>query len=138
MACSAPKAPNAKQTSSMRWLPDDPSTELLAKNAELTYDTALPSGRGAARNDSKVMPSSEPQSGIEMLTNNVLESHGGCFKNSSRVMHILLAATWMVTVDPAARRTVAMSDGKDSLCAMMMLPPMVAVFWTNDEATLLR
>ncbi|BAS86777.1 Os03g0790801 [Oryza sativa Japonica Group] len=84
------------------------------------------------------MPSSEPQSGIEMLTSNVLESHGGCFKNSSRVMHILLAATWMVTVDPAARRTVAMSDEKDNLCAMMMLPPMVAVFRTNGEATLLR
>ncbi|BAT09826.1 Os10g0138150 [Oryza sativa Japonica Group] len=139
MACSDPKAPNAKRTSSIRWLPDAASNELLAKNAEFTYETALPNGRGAARNVSKVMPSYEHQSGMEMLISNVLESHGGCFKNSSRVRHILLEATcWMVTVDPAARRTVAMSDGNDILCAMMMLPPMVAVFRTNGEATLPR
>uniref|UniRef100_J3N0T8 Uncharacterized protein n=1 Tax=Oryza brachyantha TaxID=4533 RepID=J3N0T8_ORYBR len=138
MACLDPNAPNARKTSSTRRFPDTASTELLARNAELTYETAFPNGREAARNVSKAMPSSEP-SGIEMLMTKVLESHGGCFRNSSRVRHTLLEATcWMVTVDPAARRTVAMSDGNDNLRAMTMLPPMVAVFLTNGVATLLR
>uniref|UniRef100_A0A0A9BAK3 ZmAO-1 n=1 Tax=Arundo donax TaxID=35708 RepID=A0A0A9BAK3_ARUDO len=73
------------------------------------------------------MPS-EPHSGINMLSSRVLESHGGCCRNSSKVRHSLSEATWMVTDEPAARSTVAISDTNCSLCAMIMFPPIVAVF----------
>uniref|UniRef100_A0A804R894 Uncharacterized protein n=1 Tax=Zea mays TaxID=4577 RepID=A0A804R894_MAIZE len=68
----------------MMFFPEAASVEVLAKRAALTYEAALPNGRGAARNVSKVMPS-QSHFGMNMLISRVLESHGDCCKNSSKI-----------------------------------------------------
>ncbi|AQL07346.1 hypothetical protein ZEAMMB73_Zm00001d047710 [Zea mays] len=75
----------------MMFFPEAASVEVLAKRAALTYEAALPNGRGAARNVSKVMPS-QSHFGMNMLISRVLESHGDCCKNSSKVRHNLFGS----------------------------------------------